>query len=134
MRSIIFFGGDGVCSNKLTELAGGSPLVDRVRCAEGGLPLDRMPAGKAFKQRYEARFAGQFQVFSPYTYDATMVLADAMVRAGSPDPKVYAAQLRTTRFAGVTSRIEFGSDGELKTPATTIFEFRGGKKLPLNLH
>lgn len=133
LRDIVVLGGDGVCSHKLPELAAGSRLVDRVRCAEGGLSIDRMPTGKAWKQRYDARFASQFQVFSPYTYDATMVLADAMVRAGSADPRVYAAHLRSTRLEGVTARIEFGPDGDLKSPAMTLFEFRGGKKQPVGL-
>ena len=133
MRDLVVYGGDGICSNKLPELAAGSALVDQVRCAEGGVSLDRMPAGKAWKQRYDARFAGQFQVFSPYTYDATMVLVDAMVRAGSTDPAVYVKRLRDTRLDGATARIEFGPDGDLKNPAMTLFRFRGGKKVALNL-
>lgn len=133
MRSVVVYGGDGICSNKLPELAAGSALVDHVRCAEGGVSLDRMPAGKAWKQRYDARFAGQLQVFSPYTYDATMVLVDAMIRAGSADPAVYIKRLRDTRLDGVTARIEFGPDGDLKNPAMTLFQFRGGKKVALSL-
>lgn len=134
MRNVAVYGGDGICSNKLPELAAGSALVDQVRCAEGGVSLDRMPAGKAWKQRYDARFPGQFQVFSPYTYDATMVLADAMERAGSSDPKVYIKELANTRLDGVTARIEFGPDGDLKNPAMTLFQYRGGKKAALSLH
>lgn len=52
--------------------------------------------------------------------------------SGSADPKVYGAKLFDTRFDGVTARIEFGSEGDLKRPAMTLFRFRGGKKVPLN--
>lgn len=61
-----------------------------------------------------------------------MVLVEAMVRAGSTDPKVYGIRLFDTRLDGVTARIEFGSEGDLKRPAMTLFRFRGGKKVPLN--
>ena len=50
-------------------------------CAEGGASLAKMPGGEAWKKRYDAKFPGQFQVYSPYTYDATFVLVDAMKRA-----------------------------------------------------
>src|SRR5256885_10780591 len=48
-----------------------------------------MPGGTEWKKRYDAKYPGQFQVYSPYFYDATMMLADAMKRANSWDPKVY---------------------------------------------
>ena len=45
----------------------------------------------------------QFQIYSPYTYDATMVLVDAMKRANSTDPEVYLPQVCKTDYKGVTS-------------------------------
>ena len=44
---------------------------------------------KALRRQYP----GQFQVYSPYTYDATMLLVDAMKRANSVDLKVYVNEL-----------------------------------------
>jgi len=60
------------------------------------------------------------------------VLADAMVRAGSSDPAVYAAKLADTNFKGVTTQVQFDKDGELKSPAMTFIVFKDGKKVPLN--
>jgi len=132
MGRVRFFGGDGFCTTRLADLAAGAKTLGNVVCAVGGTAIDRMRGGKAWMQRYEARFPGQFQVYSPYAYDAVMVLADAMQRAGSADPKVYGAQLFKTSYQGVTARVQFEADGELKHPSMTLYEYRDGKKMPLN--
>jgi branched-chain amino acid transport system substrate-binding protein len=73
-----YFGGDGVCTSEIAKLAGAKTLTNVV-CAEGGASLAKMPGGMEWKKRYDAKYPGQFQVYSPYTYDATM-LVDAMKR------------------------------------------------------
>ncbi|WP_295640902.1 branched-chain amino acid ABC transporter substrate-binding protein [uncultured Methylibium sp.] len=127
-----FFGGDGICTAKLAELSAGAKTLNNVVCAEGGASLDKMPAGKAWKAKYDAKYPGQFQVYSPYVYDATMVLVDAMKRANSVDPKVYLAKLVETNYTGVTAKVGFEADGELKNPAMTLYVYKDGKKVPLN--
>ena len=127
-----FFGGDGICTAKLAELSGGAKTLGNVICAEGGSSLDKMPGGKAWKAKYDAKYPGQFQVYSPYVYDATFVLVDAMKRANSADPKVYGPKLFDTNYQGVTAKVQFEPDGELKNPAMTLYVYKDGKKVPLN--
>ena len=93
---------------------------------------DKMPGGKAWKARYDAKFPGQFQVYSPYVYDGVHVLVDAMVKAGSADPKVYLPKLAAINYQGVTTKVQFEPDGELKNPAMTLYVYKDGKKVPLN--
>jgi branched-chain amino acid transport system substrate-binding protein len=102
-----------------------------VVCAEGGASLDKMPGGKAWKDRYDKKYPGQFQIYSPYTYDATFVLVDAMKRANSTDPKVYTKELAKANYKGVTANIQFEPNGELKNAATTLYTYKDGKKTPL---
>ena len=132
MGNVKFFGGDGICTAKLAELSGGAKSLGNVVCAEGGASLDKMPGGKAWKARYDAKYPGQFQVYSPYTYDAVHVLVDAMVKAGSSDPKVYLAKLADVNYQGVTTKVQFEADGELKNPAMTLYQYKDGKKAALN--
>ncbi len=132
MSSMKFFGGDGICTAKLAELSGGAKSLGGVVCAEGGASLEKMPGGKAWKARYDAKYPGQFQVYSPYTYDAVHVLVDAMVQAGSADPKVYLAKLKGIAYQGVTTKVGFEADGELKNPAMTLYTYKDGKKNALN--
>jgi len=132
MTNVKYFGGDGICTQEIIQLVQGAKTLGNVVCAEGGASLDKMPGGKAWKARYDAKYPGQFQVYSPYTYDATFVLVDAMKRANSTDPKVYTPKLAETNFKGVTSQIQFEPNGELKNPAMTLYVYRDGKKVPLN--
>jgi branched-chain amino acid transport system substrate-binding protein len=131
MSNVKFFGGDGICTQKIIELSGGAKSLGNVICAEGGASLDKMPGGKAWKDKYDKKFPGQFQIYSPYTYDATFVLVDAMKRANSADPKVYINELPKTNYKGVTANIQFEPNGELKNAATTLYSYGGGKKTPI---
>jgi len=132
MSNVKYFGGDGICTDKIVELSGGAKTLANVVCAEGGASLGKMPGGNAWKARYDAKYPKQFQVYSPYTYDATMVFANAMQKAGSADPKVYMPVLAKEEYQGVTAKIGFESDGELKNPSMTMYQYKDGKKVPLN--
>lgn len=132
MGNVKYFGGDGVCTAELAKLADGAKILDNVVCADGGASLAKMPGGEAWKKRYDAKYPGQFQVYSPYTYDATFVLVDAMKRANSTDPKVYTAKLAESNFKGVTNTIGFEPSGEMKNPAITLSVYKAGKKTALN--
>jgi branched-chain amino acid transport system substrate-binding protein len=132
MSNVKYFGGDGICTDKIVELSGGAKTLANVVCAEGGASLSKMPGGNAWKARYDAKYPKQFQVYSPYTYDATMVFANAMQKAGSADPKVYMPVLAKEEYQGVTAKIAFESDGELKNPSMTLYQYKDGKKVPLN--
>ena len=90
--------------------------------------MEKMAGGPAWKARYDAAFPGQFQVYSPYTYDATMLIVDAMKRADSVDPKVYLCKLAASDYQGVTAKISFDEKGEMKNAATTVSTYENGKK------
>ena len=132
MGNVKYFGGDGICTAELAKLAAGAKTIGNVVCAEGGASLNKMPGGEAWMKRYEAKYPKQYQVYSPYTYDSTFVLVDAMKRANSTDPKVYIPELIKTNFKGVTTTISFEPNGELKNPAITLYVYKDGKKSALN--
>lgn len=132
MTNVKYFGGDGICTVKLAELSAGAKTLGNVVCAEGGSSIQKMPGGREWKVRYDKQFPNQFQVYSPYTYDGAMLLADAMKRADSTDPKVYLPKLIESKYKGVTAVIEFEPNGELKNPAITLSVFDKGQKKPLN--
>jgi branched-chain amino acid transport system substrate-binding protein len=132
MTNVKYFGGDGICTQEIIELVQGAKTLGNVVCAEGGASLAKMPGGTAWKARYDAKYPNQFQVYSPYTYDATFLLVDAMKRANSVDPKVYTAKLADSNFKGITSTIQFEPSGELKNPAMSLYVYKDGKKVALN--
>ena len=132
LSNVKFFGGDGICTTEIIKIASGAKSLDGVICAEGGASIAKMPGGTAWKARYDAKYPGQFQIYSPFTYDATFVLVDAMKRANSTDPKVYIPKMAETNFKGVTANIAFEANGEMKNPSMTLSSYKGGKKTALN--
>lgn len=132
MSNTKYFGGDGVCTTDIARLSGGAKTLAHMVCAEGAASMAKMPGGTAWKARYDAKYPGQYQIYSPYTYDATMLLVDAMKRAGSWDPKVYIPELLKSNYKGVTANIAFEPNGELKNPVITLYVYKDGKKTPLN--
>ena len=131
MDNVKYFGGDGICTSEIAKLSAGAKTLSNVVCAVGGASLDRMPGGEAWKARYDKKYPGQFQVYSPYTYDATFVLVDAMKRAGSISPKKYIPFLKKANLKGVTANIQFEANGEMKNAATTLYTYKAGVKTPL---
>ena len=132
MSTVKYFGGDGICTTEIIKIASGAKSLEGVVCAEGGDSIAKMPGGTAWKAKYDAKYPGQFQIYSPYTYDATFVLVDAMKRANSTDPKVYTPKLIETKYKGVTAEIAFESTGEMKNPSMTLSMYKDGKKVAVN--
>lgn len=76
-----------------------------------------LPESRAFVERYEAVHGEIKQTTIPLTYDATMVWADAVRRAGTFDrAKVRDAIAATENFPGVAGPITFDSNGDPVKP------------------
>ncbi len=132
LAKVSYLGGDALCTEKLAELSSQAGTLKNVTCATGGASVQKMQGGLAWKKKYDARFPGQFQIYSPYAYDATFVLVDAMKRADSVEPKVYVPFIGKTQFKGVTANIAFTTKGELTTPAVTLYTFKSNQRVALN--
>ena len=118
--------GDGVCTDKVAELAGDA--VQNIICSEAGLALSKMDKGADFEKKYEARFHTPVQIYAPFTYDAMYVIVDAMKRANSIEaPKVLAA-IASTDYNGLTGHIAFDDKGDLKAGTITLYDFKDKKK------
>jgi len=117
-------GGDGMQTPKFISLANGA--AEGVIASNPGLPLDSMPGGKAFKDKFNARF-GEIQNYAPYAYDAIYFMVAAMKRADSADPKKYLAELPKTDYEGVTGHIRFDNKGDLTDGAVTLYQVKSGK-------
>lgn len=100
-------------------------------CSLAGLPLEQMPGGPAYSQRYQKRFSSPVQTYSPYAYDGAMAMMKAMVQAGSSEPAKYLPALAATSITGVTSqRIGYDAHGDLKEGGITMYKVVGGKWQP----
>ena len=124
-------GGDGVCTDKVAELAGDA--VSNIICSEAGLALSKMENGADFEKRYQARFNAPVQIYAPFTYDAVMVIVDAMKRANSTEPAAILAEMPKTNYKGVIGNIAFDEKGDMKEGTITLYEYKDKKKSVLDV-
>lgn len=121
-------GGDGLQSVEFLKLAGAA--AEGVTASSPGLPLDQMPGGKSFKEKFNAKY-GKIQIYAPYAYDAVNAMIRAMEAAGSAQPARYLPELAKVDFQGVTGRISFDRKGDIKGGAVTLYRVKDGKWHPL---
>ncbi len=122
-------GGDGMRTPEFIHLAG--PHAEGFYASKPGVPLDTLPAGRAFVSRFEKRY-GPIQNYAPYAYDALHVLVDAMQRAGSTRPEVFLPYLaQTSGYPGVTGPVQFDAHGDLSHGAVTVYQVRKGVWVPV---
>jgi branched-chain amino acid transport system substrate-binding protein len=125
-----FMGGDGICSTELPKLAAGTMGDSQVVCAEaGGVEGEFKQLVEKFRADYKKKFNGDVQLYAPYVYDATMVMVEAMKKAGSADPAKYLPVLaKTDGYKGITGTIGFDQKGDIKNGALTLYTYKGGSK------
>jgi branched-chain amino acid transport system substrate-binding protein len=93
-----------------------------------GLPLEEMPGGKDYVEKYKKRFNEDVQTYSPYAYDGAMALFNAMKKANSTDPAKYLPMLAQTSMPAVTSKdLAYDSKGDLKNGGITLYKVVDGK-------
>ncbi len=124
-------GGDGMCTEKLAELAGDA--VVNVTCSEAGKALSKMAQGADFQKRYKERFNSDVQIYAPFTYDAVYVLVDAMKRANSTDPAKILVVMPETKMNGLVGNIAFDNKGDMKEGVITLYDFKDKKKTVLDV-
>jgi branched-chain amino acid transport system substrate-binding protein len=132
--NVRFVAGDGVCSEKLPQLAGDALVNDKLTCAvAGGVSGAQEKLLTDFVNRYKARFNLDVQTYAPYAYDAVMVLASAMQNAKSSDPAIYIPEISKIKHQGVTGTIVFDKYGDLSNAALTLYTYRNDKKTKLEV-
>lgn len=119
-----FMVGDGGQTGEFIKMAGNDG--EGVIGSSPGLPKEKLPGGAEFMKKFEAKY-GPVQIYAPYCYDATMLMAKAMQNAKSADPKVYLPELAKIQYNGVTGPISFDEKGDIKLGSITIYTVKGGK-------
>ncbi len=119
-------GADGICTDKFIELAGENGKG--AMCSQLGLPLSQMAKGKEFSAEFEKAFAGKKPLlYSPFAYDATYAIAEAMKLANSTDREAIAAAMPKVKFDGVIGPIAFDGKGDIQNGTVSMFEVKDGK-------
>src|SRR5574337_643743 len=119
-------------SGPSSALLGLKPSFQSASCTQPGLPLEKMPEGKSFTEHYKKRYNNaEVQIYAPYAYDAASALIEAMKATGSADPAKYGPAIGKVNFPGVSGKIAFDAQGDIKDGAVTVYQYKGGKWVAL---
>lgn len=120
-----YVGADGIQSTELFKLGGDA--VEGTLASFPGLPLDRMPQGKGFGERYRTKWNQEVVLYAPQGYDAFNVFVEAMKKAGSTEPARFLPELARIDYSGITGPIRFDEKGDIKDGPITMFRAAAGK-------
>jgi branched-chain amino acid transport system substrate-binding protein len=123
----VFAFGDGACTDEMRKLAG-EKAAEGLLCSQAGIPAQA--SSRKFLDAYKAKFNVDPILYSPFTYDATNLLIEAMKKANSADPAKYLPELQKISFNGATGPIAFDEKGDRKDAEITIFTMKGDKLEP----
>ncbi len=120
-----YLAGDGIQSAEFLKLA--ADAAEGAYGSSPGVPLDQMPGGKAFEEKYKAKYNLEIQIYAPYAYDAANLLLAAIQKAGSADPAKYLPELANSQHQGVTGNITFDEKGDIKGGGISLYQVQNGQ-------
>ena len=116
MTDIVMVGGDGLQAPTFWELGGNAVEGSISYC--GFSPEQPTAETAKFIEEFQAKYGNEPDMFNAQGYDAVMIIADAIDKAGSADPKVFKDSMAQTKdFPGVSGVTTFRENREpLKSP------------------
>lgn len=107
----IFVGGDGSYSPQLIKIAG--KAAENSYYTIMALPSDTSKVFSSFKEKYVKEYKEEPDVYSVYSYDAAMVILEAIRAANNYDGSAIKDALYKIKYNGITGLIKFDKFGEV---------------------
>lgn len=120
-----FLSGDGSQTKQFLTLAGDA--AEGAYASSPVVPLDKMPGGPGFAEKYEDIFKQEIQRFAPYAYDAASALIAAIKQADSTDPELYLPILANIQHAGVSGDVAFDEQGDIARGRISLYKATNGQ-------
>ncbi|MBW0000651.1 MAG: ABC transporter substrate-binding protein [Verrucomicrobia bacterium] len=120
-----FVGGDGWDGSSLIPVGG--KAIEGAYFSNHYSNEDKSPAVQTFVQKYQKKYNAMPDAFAALGYDAVKLLADAIKRAGGPDPaKIRDAIADTRDFPGVSGSITINPERNATKSAVILTIKDGG--------
>ncbi|HEY3111000.1 MAG TPA: branched-chain amino acid ABC transporter substrate-binding protein, partial [Chloroflexota bacterium] len=127
-EKVKFMGPDGIAEEAFIKDAGDA--AEGIYVTFGGLPAQKLTgAGKAWYDKYKAKYGGEPEVYAVYGYEAAKVAIDAITRAGKKDR----AAIRDAVFAtkdfdkGALPKWSFDANGDTTLTTMSGQQIKSGK-------
>jgi branched-chain amino acid transport system substrate-binding protein len=124
-----FVGSGGIADSVFIKVAGSA--AEGAMAWEYGRPIDSLPEGRAFAEKFKKRFGDDMLTYAPFAYDCGWLAITAMKQANSVKPATFMPTLRTIQYTGITGQIAFDKNGDLKKPTSTLYQVKGSKWVPV---
>ncbi|WP_034296589.1 branched-chain amino acid ABC transporter substrate-binding protein [Herbaspirillum sp. RV1423] len=80
---------------------------------------------EGFEKNYQQRYNAVAGPYSAVAYDQVQVLAAAVVRAGSANPRKVGAALHAIKYNGLTGTVSFDAHGDLHELTFSTYQVKG---------
>ncbi len=119
-------------TGKTQKVVSGPADVKTVFLTSSALSPSEFSAGTAFLAKFRAAYKSEPVWAAHYAYDAVQVLADVMRRADSVEASALRKKLAAVdAIAPVTNTMRFGTDGEQRYGAISVYQKRAQQWEPL---
>lgn len=124
-----FVGSGGIADSVFIKVAGSA--AEGAMAWEYGRPVDSLPEGRVFADKFKKRFGAETLTYAPFAYDCAWLAITAMKQANSVKPATFMPVLRSIQYTGITGQISFDKNGDLKNPTSTLYQVKSSKWEPV---
>jgi branched-chain amino acid transport system substrate-binding protein len=122
----VFQGTSGIVSDAFIEGLG--PLADGVVAFREGAPLEKLPGGKAFSEKYaQQKYNEPPEAYGAFAFAAANLVMDAIEAVGKDRRKVRNWLNQTKDYQSVVGTITFDDHRQNAVPLITKFVVQDGK-------
>ena len=119
-------GTSGIVSDAFIEGLG--PLAEGILAFREGAPVEKLPGGKFFMQKYaEAKYAESPEAYGAFAFAAMSLILDTIERVGPDRKKVTAALGKVKNVDSIVGKISFDDHGQNTVAAITKYVAQDGK-------
>ena len=121
-----FVGTSGIMSDAFIEGLG--PLAEGSLAFREGAPVDKLPGGKFFMEKYAAaKYSEPPEAYGPFAFAAMTLVLDTIEKVG-PDRRKVRDELRKTKDRdSIVGKITFDDHGQNTVAAITKYVVQDGK-------
>jgi branched-chain amino acid transport system substrate-binding protein len=122
----VFQGTSGIVSDAFIEGLG--PLAEGVLAFREGAPVEKLPGGKVFMEKYaQQKYNEPPEAYGPFAFAATNLVIDAIEAAGRDRRKVRNELNRTKDHQSIVGTITFDDHRQNAVAVITKFVVQDGK-------
>ncbi len=122
----VFQGTSGLKSDAFIE--GSGPLSEGVLSFQEGAPVEKLPGGKYFTEKYASQGYGEpAEAYGPFSFAAMNLVLDAIEEVGPNRKKVRKMLNKTSDHDSIVGKITFDDHGQNSVAAITKYVVQDGK-------